>query len=180
MNAARYATGQTFEQFLHGTQKYKELWESTAKRVHVPASLVSAVEGAGGAWHVVVLSEDWCIDAVSTLPPVAELAELAEGVDLRVFGRDGNPDLMNAHLTNGGRSIPIAIVYDDQWIERGWWGPRPSPLQVWVLTEGITLARPEMYREIRTWYARDQGQTTLQEIAELFAGAATARDRAAL
>ena len=98
---------------------------------------------------------------------MAALANDTTNLDLRVLGRDANPDIMNAHLTNGGRSIPIAILYDETWNERGWWGPRPAPLQTWVLAVGRTLVKEEKYREIRSWYAHDRGATTLREIADL-------------
>jgi hypothetical protein len=172
MDATRYAAGQTFEEFLSNVHEYEDLWHSVTKRVEIPAELIAEVETTACPWHVVVLTEDWCIDAITTVPPLATLAELVEGMDLRVFGRDDNPDLMNGHLTNGGRAIPIAILYDGDWIERGWWGPRPAPLQSWVKTIGITLEKPEKYREIRTWYARDHGKTTLREFVDLITTAA--------
>jgi len=52
-----------------------------------------------------VLVEDWCGDAVNTLPVIGRLAEHASNIELRVVGRDANLDLMDAHLTNGSRSI---------------------------------------------------------------------------
>jgi hypothetical protein len=170
MNAARYAAGLTFEQFLHSAVKYKELLESATKRAFAPDEIVDEIVQAfvgTSSLHIVVLNEDWCIDAISTLPTLAKLTERIPEFDLRVFSRDANPDLMNTHLTQGGRSIPVAIVYDDSWTELGWWGPRPAPLQQWVRTAGLTLPKHEKYREIRTWYARDHGQTALREFAAI-------------
>ncbi len=71
---------------------------------------------------------------------------------------------MDAHLTGTSRSIPVVIVLDDQFQERGWWGPRPTVLQQWVLGEGHSLEKDARYREIRTWYARDKGRTTLEGV----------------
>jgi len=125
-----------------------------------------------GRWKLVALSEDWCGDAVNTLPVVARLAEAA-GWDLRVLSRDDNPDLMESHLTNGrSRSIPVVIVYDEQFREVGWWGPRPSELQTWVLSEGLAMPSPERYKVVRRWYAQDKGRTTLAELLEVFPRAA--------
>ena len=59
------------------------------------------------------------------------------------------------------------MVLDDDFRERGWWGPRPRELQDWVLTEGLALPSAERYREIRRWYARDGGRTTLEEVVAL-------------
>ena len=35
---------------------------------------------------------------------------------------------MNQYLTNGTRSIPLAIALDANFVELGHWGPRPSVL----------------------------------------------------
>jgi hypothetical protein len=125
-----------------------------------------------GRWHLLVMVEDWCGDAVNTLPLLARLAELAPNVELRVIGRDENADLMDAHLTNGARSIPVVMVLDEDYEERAWWGPRPSALQQWVVDEGMALEKGERYRHVRTWYARDRGRTTVDEVIAAVARAA--------
>jgi hypothetical protein len=55
---------------------------------------------------------------------------------------------------------------------RGSWGPRPSELQRWFLTEGVTLEKDVRYRHMRTWYARDRGRSTVDEVLALVEGAA--------
>lgn len=64
---------------------------------------------------------------------LAKLAERASNLDLKILGRDSNPDLMDSHLTGGSRSIPVVILLDETFIERAWWGPRPRDLQEWAL-----------------------------------------------
>jgi hypothetical protein len=92
---------------------------------------------------------------------------------MRVVGRDENPDLMDAHLTNGrSRSIPIVIVYDEEFNEIGWWGPRPGEIQSWVMTEGLSMPSPERYKFVRRWYAKDRGRTTLAELLDILGKAA--------
>ena len=118
----------------------------------------------GGAWHLLVLSEDWCGDAVNSVPVIARLAELAPNVDLRVLARDENLDLMDAHLSGTSRAIPVVIALDGEFNERGWWGSRPAPLQQWVTGPGKAMEKDARYREIRSWYARDKGRTTLEEV----------------
>jgi hypothetical protein len=58
------------------------------------------------------LTEDWCLEGVNTLPVVARLAEAAPSMELRVLDREGHPELMDRHLTNGSRSIPIIMFLD--------------------------------------------------------------------
>lgn len=167
----RYLAAQTFDEFVAAAQVNQELWRALSAGVRLPERAVERAARVGGAWHLLVLNEDWCGDAVNTVPVLARLAADAPNLDLRVLGRDANPDLMDSHLTNGARSIPVAILLDAEYRERAWWGPRPAALQRWVLTEGQALDKATRYREVRKWYARDRGATTVEEILALLEGA---------
>ena len=167
---ARYISAPTFPEYLETVEKNRDLWHAIHDRARVPDELIRTAERLEGRWHLLALSEDWCGDAVNTLPVVARWAEEVDHLDFRVLGRDENPDLMDAHLTDGrSRSIPVVIVYDENFEEVGWWGPRPGALQEFVLGEGRKLDSEERYRHVRLWYVRDRGRTVLEEILELFA-----------
>jgi hypothetical protein len=163
----RFLAAPDFASMLASAQNNVELWEAVWRRAQVDEAYLLRVAALAGMWHLLVLSEDWCGDAVNTLPVVAKLAELVPNLDLRVLGRDANPDLMDAHLTGKSRSIPVVIVLDEEFRERGWWGPRPTVLQRWVSGQGQLLEKTARYREARTWYARDHGRTTLDEVVSL-------------
>lgn len=166
---SRYLAAPTFPEYLETVEKNRDLWHSLYDRARVPDELVRAAERHEGRWHLLALSEDWCGDAVNTLPAVARWVEKLDHVDFRVLGRDDNPDIMDAHLTDGrSRSIPVVIVYDENFEEIGWWGPRPAELQEFVLGEGGELAADERYLRVRRWYARDRGRSVLEEILEVF------------
>ena len=160
----RYLAAPDFEAMLGSVKKNAELWAAVWRRAEVGEEYVRRVAALGGAWHLLVLSEDWCGDAVNTVPVIAKLVELSPNADLRVLARDENPDIMDAHLTGSSRSIPAVIALDENFRERGWWGPRPAPLQQWVLGEGQAVDKADRYREVRRWYARDRGRTVLEEV----------------
>jgi hypothetical protein len=172
----RYAGATTFVDFLAGVRTNAELWRAVAARAQLPPDLAARAAALTGEWHLLILSEDWCGDAVNLVPVVARLCEASPRVDCRLLARDANPDLMDAHLTNGSRSIPVVMALDADYVEQGWWGPRPTPLQRWVLTEGQALEKGERYREVRTWYARDRGRTTMEEVLALLERAAVSAD----
>ena len=153
--------------FVERAENNASLWRDTYRLARVPEHAVARLAGLRCRWNLLVLVEDWCGDAVNTLPLLARLTELAGNTELRVIARDQNPDLMDAHLTNGTRSIPVVIVLDADFVERAWWGPRPASLQQWVIEEGMALEKMELYRRVRTWYARDRGHTTADEVVEL-------------
>jgi hypothetical protein len=70
---------------------------------------------------------------------------------------------MDRYLTDGSRSIPIAILLDhgfQSWAA----GARPAPLQAWVMANRKTIPRDGIIRGERRWYAMDKGETTLREI----------------
>ena len=162
--AERFAAGVTFAELLARPKDNTPLWDALYKKAVISPGIATRLRNTRGMWHLLVLNEDWCGDSVNILPYVARLAGAHPGIELRILGRDGNPDLMNAHLTGTSKSIPIVIIYDEHFKEIGWWGPRPRQLQKWVLTEGLALPKPDRYRHIRAWYARDHGQAIVSEI----------------
>lgn len=173
----RFERAPSFDEYLETVEKNRDLWHAIDRRAVVEAETLERARAIGGTWHLLALTEDWCGDAVNTLPVVAELAERTPGLDLRVLLRDENLDLMDAHLTNGrSRSIPIVIIYDENFEERGWWGPRPTEVQEWVMDTGLELDPEERYREVRRFYAKDKGRTTVDEILKTIEIAAGLRD----
>lgn len=165
MTDARWASAPRFSEFLATAEQNATLWRETYRLARVADEAVASAAALPGHWRIAILVEDWCGDAVNTVPYVARLAELAPNLDVRIFGRDANPDLMDAHLSpTGGHAIPVVIVYDAAGREHGWWGSRPGPLTEWFEREGRALGKEERYRQIRGWYARDRGRTTVEEV----------------
>lgn len=164
---ARYCEGETFADFMTRRVKNHDLWVAITHRVIIPIEFSARVEALGGHWHLLVLSEDWCGDAVNIVPIIAKLSESVSNMDLRILARDENLDIMDAHLTGKSRSIPILILLNQKFQECGWWGPRPRALQKWVTQKGLLLPKDERYREIRTFYARDRGLTTMEEVVAM-------------
>lgn len=169
----RFQDADTFDEMLAKAQQNVDLWSAVWRKSRVPDEFLRRVAELEGTWHLLVLSEDWCGDAVNTVPVLAKLAALSPNLELRVLARDGNLDLMDAHLTGTSRSIPVVMVLDESYQERGWWGSRPAELQAWVLASGHALDKDARYREVRSWYARDGGRTTLEEVVATLERAAT-------
>ena len=153
----------TYEAFLATSTKHKGLWEGIYGIARLPIWATSALP-AGVERKLLVIAEDWCGDASSTVPVLAKLADTVPGLELRVILRDQHPEVMDLYLTNGSRSIPIVIALDEQFRELGHWGPRPRELQAWVMANRLTVPKAELYPQVRKWYARDHGETTLREV----------------
>lgn len=82
--------------------------------------------------NVLVITEDWCGDAMMNNPVFRRIAEAAV-LDVRAVYRDTEPDLIDRYLTNGGRAIPIYLLLDDNGEVVAKWGPRAATIQDYVM-----------------------------------------------
>ena len=124
----RYAQGMTYDQYMNTVKVNKARIEEYYSNVELSAEqtnrLQELVSHENGPARMMVIGEDWCGDVVRELPVLARVAEAA-GVELRIFPRDENHDIMNEFLKEGlYMSIPVAVFYDQgheyicHWIER--------------------------------------------------------------
>lgn len=152
-----------YQRFVAESVQHRGLWEGIYRLMRVPDWTFHAVP-PGTKRRLLVLAEDWCGDASSTVPILARFADAVPGMALRLLRRDEHPEVMDRYLTNGSRSIPIVIVLDEGFRELGHWGPRPAELQAWVTENRPLVPKAELYPQVRKWYARDRGETTLREV----------------
>ncbi|MBG9812583.1 thioredoxin [Bacillus endophyticus] len=78
--------------------------------------------------HFLIITEDWCGDAMMINPVMRKIAEAAD-VEVRVALRDQDTDLIDRHLTNGGRAIPMVLILNNEGELIGKWGPRAPKVQ---------------------------------------------------
>ena len=152
----------SYHAFLEASGSHRGLWEGLYRLARIPQWALAA--GTATKLNLLVLVEDWCGDASNTVPVLARWADESPAIELRILRRDENPDVMDRYLTNGARSIPIVIVLDETLNELGHWGPRPEELQKWVMDNRSIIPKAELYPQVRKWYARDRGETTLREV----------------
>lgn len=116
--------------------------------------------------RVIVLTEDWCGDALVNNPILLKIAE-ASNMEVRFLLRDQNLELMDQYLTNGtSRSIPIFIFIDKDGVEQAVWGPRAQKIQSMVDRERALLPdadspefsekQKEMFKKFREAYLNDE------------------------
>jgi len=168
-----WAQALTFDAFLQQSTQHRELWAGVYRTAHVPSWATEEASRLGRRFRFVVLAEDWCGDASSTVPVVARFAE-ALGMELRILRRDRHPEVMDRYLSaTGGRAIPVVIVLTEAMEEVGRWGSRPAELQAFVMAERARgRTSKDYFAEVRQWYARDRGESTLREILAVMSGGA--------
>ena len=162
-----YRSGFSFGDFLREATAQRAQWDAFAPRAPLVEDAVVRIRRVPGCWRLLVLADDWCGDAVNTLPVIARLAAALPNLELRIVPRDRYPEIRDRYLTRGTRSIPIVILLDGKGKPRGHWGPRPAVLQRKFELELRDLPSEERYRKVRRWYAVDQGRSTALEVAAL-------------
>ncbi|MFC7441624.1 thioredoxin family protein [Laceyella putida] len=128
-----FAKGMTYEEYVDSMQVNRAELLSIYERVTLSEEeKLFFAQGQVEPWRVIVLTADWCGDALLCVPIVKRIAESA-GMEMRFLIRDENLELMDQYLTNGtSRSIPIFIFIDEAGVERAVWGPRSPEVQALV------------------------------------------------
>ncbi len=140
VTAERFAQGLTYDAYKAQMTRNQERFQANEKRVVLDAADVAALKDRTSPLHVLVLAEDWCGDVIDNLPILGRLAAETGTLDVRVFLRDQNLDLMDQYLKEGKyRSIPVFVFFDDQFNELGHFIERP---------ESVTARRAKFRKEL--------------------------------
>jgi hypothetical protein len=118
-------------------------------------------------WYI--LTEAWCGDAAQILPAIVAASLSNPLITVRLLLRDENSELMDAYLTNGGRSIPKLIAVDDDFNELFTWGPRPAGAQALLLEYKANPMKSysEFSEDIQRWYIADKTESPQIELQAL-------------
>ncbi|MEP1086830.1 thioredoxin family protein [Algoriphagus sp.] len=145
-------------------------WDKTAKVSEELAKIVTSIT-APQVW--LVITEGWCGDAAQTIPFMAKLADLNPLIELKLVLRDENPELMDAYLTEGARSIPVLIAWTaDLSKELFVWGPKPEFLKNRLKAYKLdpqNITSKEFADGTHLWYARDKNKALAEELTPLIA-----------
>src|SRR5687767_2919144 len=102
-------------------EKFKDNYEGTMPDPADVAAIKALMEKPNGPAKVLALGEAWCTDVVRGLGPMAKLCE-ATGLELKIFFRDQNLDIMNEFLKKGEfQSIPTFVFYTKDHKYLGHW-----------------------------------------------------------
>ena len=123
----RLAQGITYQEFIAqikvNQDRFQEFYDSAKLTPEDAEFFCTAVQH--GACKVLVLGEDWCPDVFRGMPVMARIAK-ASGMEMRVFPRDENLDIMSEFLKEGQfQSIPTFVFYSADHEYLGHWIERP-------------------------------------------------------
>lgn len=149
----RFAQGISFQQFLdqingENIERFHFNYDNTEVSEADRKALRDLVAKPNGPKKMLVLAEAFCPDVFRGLPVLTRMAETS-GLEMRIFFRDQNQDIMNEFLNKGEfQSIPTAVFYtsDHEYI--------------WHFIERPQKANDEMhyYREIRAGRSQEEAK----------------------
>lgn len=122
----------TADTYIERMEKNKEGLLHIYDNFNVPEDSEFFEQLNGKNLRAIVLTEDWCGDAMLNVPILLRIADKAN-IEVRMLLRDDNLELMDQYLTNGtSRAIPIFIFLNEAGEEVAKWGPRAARLQEFV------------------------------------------------
>jgi Thioredoxin len=140
IDGTRFATGLTYDEYKTQMTRNRDRVEANEARVEIDPEDLEAFRSLNRPIHVLALAEDWCGDVIANLPVLGVLARESRKLDLRIFLRDQNKDLMQRYLNQGKfESIPVFAFFDDKFNELGVFIERPA---------SVTERRVEQRKEI--------------------------------
>jgi thiol-disulfide isomerase/thioredoxin len=123
----RFNEGLTYQQYMDQITQNKDRFVENYDKAQLKPDDVAAFKNLPEPLNVLVIAEDWCGDVVAGLPVLAKLAEAAGTLNVRIFLRDQNEDLINQYLKDGQfKSIPVVVFFDQQMHELGHFIERPA------------------------------------------------------
>ncbi len=158
----RFVQGISYQEWMEkidrNQQRFVENYDGTTIDPEDAAAIKALMGKPNGPAKCLALGEPWCPDVFRGLPPMAKLAE-ATGLELRIFFRDQNMDIMNEFLNRGEfQSIPTFVFYTKDhryiahWVERA----KKAQEEMHLLTAvSSKLREPDLTPEQRQQYMAD-------------------------
>jgi Thioredoxin len=112
----RFEQGMTARQYLDQMSTNREPFLAALTATTITPEDTALLQRLAVTRRILVLTEDWCGAALASVPFVFKLVEETETprIEIRIFLRDENPDLMDQFLKGGlYRSIPVFAFFDE-------------------------------------------------------------------
>lgn len=143
----RFEQGMTVEQYKAQMKQNRDTFEANETSATVRPGDVTFFNGLAQPVNALVITEDWCGDALANVPVLAKLAEQTGKLNVRVFLRDQNLDLADQYLKEGKyRSVPVFVFFDQDMRELGHFIERPDAATAEMQADSMKLAEahPEL------------------------------------
>jgi len=167
-----YDLAMSYETYIELLGDYSDLHQLHYKKFSIDEKNCTKIFGYKNV-KILTITEPWCGDSLAMLPIMRKIVEENDHWEIKVLLRDANLEFMDQFLTNDVRGIPVFLFLDDRGEFLFRWGPRPKKTAQLFDTyrDQITcgeIEKQDVLKKIRTYYAKDRGIETLDELVEVF------------
>jgi hypothetical protein len=116
-----------------------------------------------------LIAEPWCIDSAYSLPVMSKMVSENPFINLYIVLRDQYQPVIDKYLTNGTRSIPKLIIFNNN-IEIGTWGPKPCNIKIELQKmkdKNPLISKSELHAKAVHLYNHDKGISIQREITHI-------------
>ncbi len=144
ITAERFAQGMTYDAYKAQMTRNRERLEANEQALALDGADLDFFTNLPTTVNVIAIGEDWCGDVINNLPVLNGLAVISGKLNLRIFLRDQNLDLIDQYLKEGKyRAIPVFAFFDESFNPIGHWIERPA---------SVSALQAEMFTQL---YAED-------------------------
>lgn len=143
----RFDQGMTLEEYKAQMTQNREAFAANEAAAVLRPEDVAFFEHLPAAINALIITEDWCGDALANAPVLAKVAAQTGKLNLRFFLRDQNLDLADQYLKEGKyRSVPVFVFFDEEMRELGHFIERPARVtaEMQAATAELVAAHPEI------------------------------------
>lgn len=126
MDEALFEAALAWDDYLASMTANRQLLRGKLDAARLPRGEAAFWAGVGAPLRVLVLTEDWCQDSVTALPPLLAVARTAPRMKVRVLRRSQALELARALTRNEYPPIPILLFYDETFRELGRFVEKPA------------------------------------------------------
>jgi hypothetical protein len=156
------------EDIIHYTQLNHSRMKRWLKVYEPNPDIVTTIKSINTFQNWILISEPWCGDAAHIVPIIYKLSLLNQNIKLDIQLRDQPPFLIDAYLTNGGKSIPILVIRNENNEDIAVWGPRPKGAKELFANLKAQEATFETIKvELQNWYNNNKAEQISKEILAL-------------
>ena len=159
----QFKQGMTLDQYLTQMGTNKDKFVEFLGTIKIDPADKGALDKYGKKLNVLVITEDWCGDALYNVPVLAKMVEGNPNIEMRIFLRDKNKELMDQYLNQGMyRSIPVFAFFDENMNEVARLLERPSKI-----TDQLEKKMLEVRRSMRSENLEQWRQDVVGEVRSL-------------
>ena len=143
----RFEQGMTIEQYQAQMTRNQEAFATNLAAAGLRPEDLAFFRALPAPINTLVITEDWCGDALANVPVVAKVAAETGKLNLRLFLRDQNLDLADQYLKEGKyRSVPVFAFFDQAMRKLGHFIERPAraTAEMGAVTERLAAAHPDL------------------------------------